>query len=239
MDDHRFGFPGGLGAADLPDGNQCRNGRRRHWPSVLVDHEAAVGVAVEGQAQVGAVGDDGGLQVAEVLRLEGVGRMVGERPVELEVQRHNSERQSRVELVPKDRGNGQARHAVAGVHHHLQRPDGIQGHERAELSGVTREHVKRGHGALGRGCGDPAVDILLGQIPYGREPGFCGNRYGAGLGHLDPVVFRGVMAGGENGPGYVQCAAHVVKLIGGDKAQGLHVRTAPGSARRKGAAKTG
>ena len=63
--------------------------------AALVDHEAAVGVAVEGEPEVGAVLEHRPLQVAQVLRLERVGLVVGERAVELEVQRDDVQRQLR------------------------------------------------------------------------------------------------------------------------------------------------
>src|SRR5215510_4681258 len=44
---------------------------------------ATIGVAVEGQADVGLLLADGGLEVAQVLGLDRVGRVVRERAVEL------------------------------------------------------------------------------------------------------------------------------------------------------------
>ena len=68
---------------------------RAHRAALLVDDEAAVGVAVEREPEVGAVLDDGALQVDEVRGLERVRLVVGERAVELEVERHDLERQRR------------------------------------------------------------------------------------------------------------------------------------------------
>ena len=64
---------------------------------LLVDEEAAVGVAVEGQPDVGALGDHPGLEVAQVGGLDRVGLVVGEGAVELEVHRHQ------VDLVGRSR----------------------------------------------------------------------------------------------------------------------------------------
>ena len=61
--------------------------RRADDLALLVHDEAAVGVAVEGQADVGLVLDDRLLQVAQVRRVDRVGLVVGERAVQLEVQR--------------------------------------------------------------------------------------------------------------------------------------------------------
>ena len=63
-------------------------------PPLRVDDEAPVGVAVEREADVGALqGDDRRLQVTEVRRLERVRLVVREGPVQLEVQRHDRQRQ--------------------------------------------------------------------------------------------------------------------------------------------------
>ena len=108
----------------------------------LVDDEAAVGVAVEREPDVGAVLDDRLLQVAQVLGLEGVRLVVRERAVELEVQRDHIERE-RVQAGAgaEDGGRGEAAHAVARVDDHLQGPVLAEVDERAEEAGVVREGV--------------------------------------------------------------------------------------------------
>ena len=55
--------------------------------ALFVDDETPVGVAVEGQSDVGAGLDDVGLQVDEVGRVQRVGLVVGEGAVEFEEQR--------------------------------------------------------------------------------------------------------------------------------------------------------
>ena len=80
--------PGSLG--QLAHGDERRQRRRVDDLAALVDDEAAVGVAVEGQAEVGAVLAHGTLQVAQVLRLDRVGLVVREGAVELEVQRRDA-----------------------------------------------------------------------------------------------------------------------------------------------------
>ena len=62
--------------------------------ALLVDEEHPVGVAVEGQADVGADLEHPGLEVAQVLGLDRVGRVVRERAVELAVQDLEVERQA-------------------------------------------------------------------------------------------------------------------------------------------------
>ena len=75
------GGPGVLGQHG--PGHQGGGERARHRLGPLVDEEDAVGVAVEGQADVGAVLEHRLLQVDEVLGLDRVGRVVGEGAVEL------------------------------------------------------------------------------------------------------------------------------------------------------------
>lgn len=213
MDDDRLRFPGCLGAPDLADRDQRGDGRRRQRPSGLVHHKTAVGVAVERQPQIRVVGDDGRLKVAEVLGFQGVGGVVRERAVECEVERNHGERQGRVELVAQDCRYGQACHAVACIHHHFEWPDPVQAYQRTQFFGVAGQDVLLRDVALDPGRGDPGVKVLLGQVPDGVEPGVGGYRHGAGLGHFDAVVFGGVVAGGEDGPGHVQRAARKVELV--------------------------
>ena len=75
----------GPGPGDLALGHDRGHGRRGDRLAVLVHHEAAVGIPVEREADVGAVLPDGLLQVHQVGGLQRVGRVVGERAVQLEV----------------------------------------------------------------------------------------------------------------------------------------------------------
>ena len=86
------------------------------WSST---RNTAVGVAVEGQADVGAGLEHPGLEVLQVLGLDRVGRVVGERAVELAEQDLEVERQALEHL-----GHDQPAHAVGRVGHDLQRPQG-------------------------------------------------------------------------------------------------------------------
>ena len=102
----------------LADGDQGGHCRRRDRITALVDHEAAVGVAVEREPDVRADLAHLGLQVDQVLRVERVRLVVRKRAVELEVHRDDSERQA----VEHGR-HGVPGHAVPGVDHDGQRPD--------------------------------------------------------------------------------------------------------------------
>ena len=108
--------------ASSRDGDQGGDRGRGDRLAALVDDEAAVGVAVEGEAEVGAVLADRGLEVDEVLRVERVGLVVGEGAVQLEV--HRDER--RAGRPVEDGGDGVAAHAVARVDDDLQRADAVR-----------------------------------------------------------------------------------------------------------------
>ena len=83
--------PGHLG--ELPGRHERGDRAGRHRSPLGIDDEAAIGVAVEGQPEVGALGHDARLQVDKVGRLERVGLVVRERPVQLEVHIDDRERQ--------------------------------------------------------------------------------------------------------------------------------------------------
>jgi len=54
---------------------------------LFVDDETPIGVAVEGQSDIGSGLDDVGLQVDEVGSVQRIGLVVGESAIEFEVQR--------------------------------------------------------------------------------------------------------------------------------------------------------
>ena len=168
VDDRGGVFALGLRAGDLAAGHHAGDGRRRDGLALFVDHEAAVGVAVERQADVRAVLDDGGLQVAEVFRLQRVGRVVGEGAVQFEVERNDVEGQLGQERVAEDGGGGQAGHAVAGVHHDLQRAGTGEVHQLAQVLGV----VLRGRRGRRSGRGLPLRGWCRCSGTARRGPGF-------------------------------------------------------------------
>ena len=137
MDDRAAGVLGQFAGGDQ-GGDRGRGDR----VAVLVDDEAAVGVAVEGEAEVGAGLAHPRLEVDDVLGIQRVGLVVGERAVQLEVHRVQFERQAL-----EDGRYGVAAHAVARVHHDLQRADAAQVHQAAQVGGVVAEDVAPGDGA--------------------------------------------------------------------------------------------
>ena len=84
VDDRRAGLTG-----QFPDGDQRGEHRGRDEVPALVHHEAAVRVPVEGQPDVGPGVDHRALQVAQVRGLDRVRLVIRERPVQLEVERHD------------------------------------------------------------------------------------------------------------------------------------------------------
>ncbi len=196
---------------------------RRDRLAPLVHHEAAVGVAVEGQAGVRAHLAHLGLQVHQVLRVQRVGLVVGEVAVQLEVQRHDLDGQ-----VGEDRGHGVPAHAVAGVHDHLQRPAAGQVDQIAQVGGVLGEHVPLGDAARGGVLGVGHALFHVGADV--GEAALQAHRGGAGPAQLDAVVLGGVVAGGEHRAGQVELARGEVELVGAGQADGDHVNALPGDA---------
>ena len=83
-----------------------------------VDEEAAVGVAVPGDADVGLLGDDALDDVAAVLLDERIGFVVRKAAVDLEAQPRRPAGQPLEELR-----RDEPAHAAAGVEHDVERPD--------------------------------------------------------------------------------------------------------------------
>ena len=216
---------GALGdrAGDLADRDEGGDGARTDRLAALVHDEAAVGVTVEGEADVGAVLDHSGLEVDEVLRLERVGLMVGEGAVELEIQRDHLERQGfQPRRSSKDGRRGMATHPVAGVDDDLERADTAQVHERAEEGGVVRQQVALDDRADGRllrsgprhGNIVSTIEDPLGEVTDLREPAALADRPRPRAAELDAVVLRGVVARREHRARQVECAARVVEPVG-------------------------
>src|SRR6185436_4647974 len=111
--------------------------------TLLVDEGGAVGVAVEGDAEVGVVLAHRRLQVVEVLELERVGLVVGEGAVELEVERDDVD----AELV--EDGAVDRAHAVGGVDGYLEaRRAGGALEVGEDVLAVGVPDVRGGEGAL-------------------------------------------------------------------------------------------
>lgn len=171
--------PHGPGAGDLAGGDQRGDGRGGDRLAALVDDEAAVGVAVEGEAEVGADLADLGLEVDQVLRVERVGLVVGEGAVQLEVHRDELDRQT----VEHGR-HGVAAHAVAGVDGDLERADRGEVDQAEQVVGVAAQGVLLAEGAGRHVAGGDGDSVVVGgpgldQLADLGEPGVLADRGGS------------------------------------------------------------
>ena len=143
--------------------------------------------------------------------------MVGERPVKLEVERHQGEGQPLEDLR-----HGVAGHPVPRVHGYLQRPDGGEVHELLEVGRVPGQQVPLDDDAGGAVVGREALGRGVAQL---RQPGLRADRPGPFAAQLDPVVLGRVVAGRDHRPGHAQAAAGVVQHVGRAEAALDHVGT--------------
>ena len=110
-----------------------------HHPPVFVHRADAIAVAVEGDPQLAALADDGGLEVLERLDHRGIGVMVGKRPIRLRVQRDH------VGAEPAQRvDRDETRHAVAAVHgdFHAAGERGVALHDRVAVGGEDARRAR-------------------------------------------------------------------------------------------------
>ena len=128
--------------AGLPLEQRRREQRRRevarHELTRIVDEEAAVGVAVEGDTEVGALGKRLLDDEFPVLLEQRVRLVVREAPVRLEVAGHSLDRKPF-----EDRREHRSRHPIRGVDHYAQRPDAADVDEREDALDVGRDDVCR------------------------------------------------------------------------------------------------
>ena len=216
MDDRGAGLAGQLARRD-----QRGQRRRRHHLPAFVDHEAAVGVAVEGEPDVGVMLEHRPLQVAQVGRLDRVGLVIGERAVQLEVQRDHRDRQPLEDLR-----HGVPGHPVTGVDRHPQRPDPGDVNQLAQALRVPGQQVRLGDRAGDRGWGWGP----FGQIFDVLQAGLDADRFGPGPAQFDAVVAGRVVAGRDHRAGDAEVTAAVVEHVGRAEAGGQDVRALAGRA---------
>ena len=193
-------------------GHQRRRQRAGHGLGLLVDQEDAVGVAVEGQADVGAVLEHRRLQRHQVLGLDRVGRVVREVP---------SSSGNRISTVKGSRSNTMG----------TTSPPMPLAVSATTLSGRSDADVDEGHDVVG-----PLVEqVLLGPASLqGRQrlaqqllgPGFDVGQAGVapdrarpGQAELEAVVLRRVVRRREHGAGRVEMARREVQEVGGGHAE--------------------
>lgn len=189
MDHGRLRLARGVRPSDLPRGNDGAHRRRRHGFALLVDDEAAVGVAIEGEAEVGALGDDARLEVNEVLRVERVRLVVREVAVEFEVHRHDFERQrGQAGGLLQHRGHRVAAHAVAGVDDELEGADARQVDERTQVARVVGQNIHSLRFVCVLGLGDARVEVRGRAVADRAESGVERDALRACGRDLDAVV---------------------------------------------------
>ncbi len=200
---------------NLTQRDDGRDGRGAHRLPALVDDEAPVGVAVEGESEVGAVLDDGPLQIDEVGRLERVGLVVREGAVELEVERDDLDGQRG---QPRGRaehgGHGEPAHAVPGIHDDTKGPDAGEVDESPQVRRVAGEHVELSIRSGRRHEVDTVREICARAISDAGEPGVHADPAGARAAELDAVVGRRVVTRREHRGGGIEAPRGEVALVG-------------------------
>jgi hypothetical protein len=196
-------------------GGDDRRGRGAGQPDpALVDEEDTIGVAVEGEPDVGAHLEHPCTQVRLVLGLDGIGRVVGEGAVELPV--HDLEVEGQ---WLEHGGDDQSTHAVRGVRDDLERAQRIDVDEGPHVGGERTEQVLRADGAVGRGVLDTTGERRLGDLADGTEPRVLAHRPSPRLTELDAVVLRRIVRRGEHRPRGVEGSCGEVQQVGGGQAE--------------------
>ena len=168
-----------------PDTGSARSSTRKH----------PVGVAVEGQPDVGPRRQHGRLQVDQVLGLDGVGRMVGEGAVELAEQDLDVEGQA-----GHDQRDDQPAHAVGRVGHHLAAAAGRPGRRTSGRGRRTRRAGRwwsSGAGGRPAAAGSPGARRWRPRSRPARCPGRSGRA--PARQSLIPLYCGRVVRGGEHG----------------------------------------
>ena len=219
----------GRSRLSLEDGSSEERGHEvaRHELARVVDEEAAVGVAVERNPEIGAflfrLADD---ELA-ILGKKRIGLVVGERPVGLEEAAGDGELRQAVE----HRREHHSRHAVCRVHHHAQRPDRIDLDEGEDLVDESGPDVLRGD--LSSPC--DFAEPLERTRPHLLEAGVAPDRQRAAAHDLHPGVLARVMRGGNADPAVEpELADRVVHHLRPHEPDVAHLRATVGGALDRG-----
>ena len=133
---------------------------------MFIDGEHAVGIAIEGRAQVGVDFTHLLLQVSHVLRLNGAGRVVGEIAVKLKIERDEFAGQ-----MLEDTRHNHTGHAIAGVNDDFERPNLAHIDERKRVLDISIGHVALDDLAFGGRFGEIAADGEVADIGQAAFPG--------------------------------------------------------------------
>ena len=183
--------------------------------ALLVDEEAAVGVAVPGDPEVGALVDDLAHDELPVLGQQRVGLVIGEVAVGLEIGLDE------VEPEPlQDRSDHRARHPVAAVDDDLERLDhaGVDELQRGLLELVPDRDVL--HAASARGIAQAFLDLRLDVA----DSGVARQCDRPALDELGARIPLRVVRGGAHQPAVEAARAdQVIEHLGADLARVEHV----------------
>ena len=159
----------------------------------VVDEEAAVGVAVPGDPEVGALGEDPVDDELAVLGQQRVRLVVGELAVGVPVGL------DQVEAEPLEQRPGhRARHAVAAVDDHLQRLTLAGSIERERVAAGSRRRRRSPRPTRRRAASPRSPSRTRSRIS--PMPGIAGERQRALADELDPGVGLRVVRGGDHRP---------------------------------------
>ncbi len=202
------------GRAGVPlehGGGDDRGGERAgEQLALVVDEEHPIGIAVEGEADVGTGGEHARLEIDLVLGLDGVGRMVRERAVELAVEDIELEGQT-----GEHGGSDEATHPVGGVGHDLERSELRHVDERVDVVDEGRQGILAGRRSGGRDRREPGEGVRTDDL----KARLHADRLGAGEAQLDAVVLRRVVRRGELGTRCVEVPRREEELVGRRQAQ--------------------
>ena len=183
---------------------------------------------------------DGGLQIDEVGWIQGVGFVVGEVAVQVEVERDDRQGQRRESRASAENGrNGMSGHPISRIDNDAQLSDRGEVDQFTQEPGVGVEEVLADDFA-GR-CRGGALpgEEFRGPRPDRDKPGVLTDRLSAGSGQLDPVVLRRVVAGGEHRPGDPQLPTREVEAVSARQPDVDRVEPARADASGEGVGKAG
>ena len=215
IDNNRLLIAFRLSTCDFTLCHERGNGRGGDRVTLLINHEATVGIAVKGKTDVCAVLNNRFLQIDKVGGFKRVSRVVRESSVELKVKGHNLKRKRRQKSIPQDGGCGLTAHAVTRIHNNLEGTDIGEVYELTQVLGVGFENVLFGDDAgILNGRNGAFVEVLLGKITNIEKTGFGGYRHRPGLSHFHAIVFGGVVACGESNACRILNTACKVEYVG-------------------------
>ena len=198
-----------------PSGEKGCHGAPRQGARPVVGEEGAIGITIERDAQVVLALTHESFEIGEVLRDQGVCRMIGECAVRLEVQTGEIGRNAIEDTLQRDTG-----HAVSPVHRHAQRADLGRVHDREQMLHVAGDRIDPLHAS--GGIGNVASPLFHHRTDLG-QPRVGPDRGSSGAAQLDPVVHRRVVRCRDHRSGHVVGTRVVIHGVGRDLPEVDHV----------------